>query len=73
MNIINVNDNNDTNTVIIIIIIKEQVQFAAYKQFCDDTATEKSRAIKAGVVFEPWYKPNTHGQGPMVIIMCKSH
>ena len=24
----------------------EQVQFAAYKQFCDDTTTEKSRAIK---------------------------
>merc|ERR1719213_629071 len=23
----------------------EQVQFAAYKQFCDDTATEKKRAI----------------------------
>ena len=24
----------------------EQVQFAAYKQFCDDTTVEKSRAIK---------------------------
>merc|ERR1719183_207875 len=24
----------------------EQVQFAAYKQFCDDTSTEKNRAIK---------------------------
>merc|ERR1719512_485024 len=24
---------------------EEQVQFAAYKQFCDDTATEKKRAI----------------------------
>merc|ERR1719401_126907 len=24
----------------------EQVQFAAYKQFCDDTITEKTRAIK---------------------------
>ena len=24
----------------------EQVQFAAYKQFCDDTTTEKTRAIK---------------------------
>merc|ERR1719323_2152043 len=24
---------------------KEQVQFAAYKQFCDDTAVEKKRAI----------------------------
>jgi phage host-nuclease inhibitor protein Gam len=23
----------------------EQVQFAAYKQFCDDTSTEKTRAI----------------------------
>merc|ERR1712187_247296 len=25
---------------------KEQVQFAAYKQFCDDTTVEKTRAIK---------------------------
>jgi len=25
---------------------EEQVQFAAYKQFCDDTTTEKQRAIK---------------------------
>jgi len=25
---------------------EEQVQFAAYKQFCDDTTTEKTRAIK---------------------------
>eukprot|EP00928_Gymnodinium_smaydae_P004447 TRINITY_DN1150_c0_g3_i1.p1 TRINITY_DN1150_c0_g3~~TRINITY_DN1150_c0_g3_i1.p1 ORF type:complete len:682 (+),score=176.86 TRINITY_DN1150_c0_g3_i1:46-2091(+) len=25
---------------------EEQVQFAAYKQFCDDTSTEKTRAIK---------------------------
>merc|ERR1719493_326466 len=25
---------------------KEQVQFAAYKQFCDDTAVEKKRAIE---------------------------
>merc|ERR1712187_63004 len=25
---------------------KEQVQFAAYKQFCDDTTVEKQRAIK---------------------------
>merc|ERR1719503_387416 len=25
---------------------EEQVQFAAYKQFCDDTSTEKQRAIK---------------------------
>eukprot|EP00403_Amphidinium_massartii_P039875 CAMPEP_0178432852 /NCGR_PEP_ID=MMETSP0689_2-20121128/32605_1 /TAXON_ID=160604 /ORGANISM="Amphidinium massartii, Strain CS-259" /LENGTH=441 /DNA_ID=CAMNT_0020054865 /DNA_START=60 /DNA_END=1381 /DNA_ORIENTATION=+ len=25
---------------------EEQVQFAAYKQFCDDTSVEKSRAIK---------------------------
>jgi len=25
---------------------EEQVQFAAYKQFCDDTAVEKTRAIK---------------------------
>merc|ERR1719429_926894 len=25
---------------------EEQVQFAAYKQFCDDTATEKKRSIK---------------------------
>ena len=24
----------------------EQVQFAAYKQFCDDTTVEKQRAIK---------------------------
>ena len=24
----------------------EQVQFAAYKQFCDDTSVEKQRAIK---------------------------
>merc|ERR1719215_312159 len=24
----------------------EQVQFAAYKQFCDDTSVEKTRAIK---------------------------
>merc|ERR1719191_947835 len=24
----------------------EQVQFAAYKQFCDDTSTEKKRAIE---------------------------
>merc|ERR1719224_75575 len=24
----------------------EQVQFAAYKQFCDDTTVEKTRAIK---------------------------
>merc|ERR1719415_501905 len=24
---------------------EEQVQFAAYKQFCDDTSTEKKRAI----------------------------
>merc|ERR1719230_2131557 len=24
---------------------EEQVQFAAYKQFCDDTSTEKTRAI----------------------------
>jgi len=24
----------------------EQVQFAAYKQFCDDTSTDKERAIK---------------------------
>merc|ERR1719460_2969130 len=24
----------------------EQVQFAAYKQFCEDTSTEKTRAIK---------------------------
>merc|ERR1719262_1459727 len=24
----------------------EQVQFAAYKQFCDDTPVEKNRAIK---------------------------
>merc|ERR1719199_2482135 len=27
---------------------KEQVQFAAYKQFCDDTSVEKKRAIKEG-------------------------
>merc|ERR1719271_1761374 len=27
---------------------EEQVQFAAYKQFCDDTTTEKQRAIKEG-------------------------
>jgi hypothetical protein len=26
----------------------EQVQFAAYKQFCDDTSVEKKRAIKEG-------------------------
>ena len=25
---------------------EEQVQFAAYKQFCDDTTVEKQRAIK---------------------------
>ena len=25
---------------------EEQVQFAAYRQFCDDTSTKKSRAIK---------------------------
>merc|ERR1719191_1776697 len=25
---------------------EEQVQFAAYKQFCDDTSVEKKRAIK---------------------------
>merc|ERR1719331_1516794 len=25
---------------------EEQVQFAAYKQFCDDTTVEKTRAIK---------------------------
>merc|ERR1719345_674241 len=25
---------------------EEQVQFAAYKQFCDDTTTQKQRAIK---------------------------
>merc|ERR1712217_717652 len=25
---------------------KEEVQFAAYKQFCDDTAVEKKRAIE---------------------------
>merc|ERR1740127_203165 len=27
---------------------EEQVQFAAYKQFCDDTTVEKQRAIKEG-------------------------
>eukprot|EP00928_Gymnodinium_smaydae_P099831 TRINITY_DN963_c0_g1_i2.p1 TRINITY_DN963_c0_g1~~TRINITY_DN963_c0_g1_i2.p1 ORF type:complete len:707 (-),score=219.16 TRINITY_DN963_c0_g1_i2:71-2131(-) len=27
---------------------EEQVQFAAYKQFCDDTSVEKTRAIKEG-------------------------
>merc|ERR1719326_2758061 len=27
---------------------EEQVQFAAYKQFCDDTTVEKTRAIKEG-------------------------
>merc|ERR1719164_317284 len=27
---------------------EEQVQFAAYKQFCDDTSVEKQRAIKEG-------------------------
>merc|ERR1719238_58193 len=27
-------------------ILEEQVQFAAYKQFCDDTTVEKQRAIK---------------------------
>ena len=26
--------------------LREQVQFAAYKQFCDDTTVEKQRAIK---------------------------
>jgi len=26
--------------------VRPQVQFAAYKQFCDDTTTEKTRAIK---------------------------
>merc|ERR1719395_374817 len=26
----------------------EQVQFATYKQFCDDTTVEKTRAIKEG-------------------------
>merc|ERR1712087_1050308 len=25
---------------------EEQIQFAAYKQFCDDTSVEKQRAIK---------------------------
>ena len=29
-----------------IIVIVIQVQFAAYKQFCDDTTVEKTRLIK---------------------------
>ena len=31
---------------------EEQVQFAAYKQFCDDTTVEKQRAIKEATARE---------------------